>query len=245
MSETTTDTTATEPDAPVEGAQTEAVVETATEPTGQDTPTATEAEPQATPKKGWQETRIGQLTARNATLMRELEEARALVEQAIKPGETAPAATEAEIERRAAALVAEREFQRSVAAWDAKGVKEFPDFRDRCATLAGMGLSLGEKPDLVSCIIEMDDGHKIAAYLSDHPEEAMEIAALPTHRIGIKLAKLSAGMSKPAPVSKAPAPMEPVTGAVTPGFDAFNPKTDMDAWAKNFRENSGLFRRRA
>lgn len=250
MSGTIEDPTATASDGaaetPVEGAQAEVVVETAAAATEGDAPKETDgAEQPAAPKKGWQETRIAQLTARNAAITRELEEARALVEQAIKPGEGAPAATEAEVERRAAALVAEREFQRTLNAWDAKGVKEFPDFRERCATLAGMGLSLAEKPDFVSCIAEMDDGHKIAAYLADHPEEAMEIAALPTHRIGLRLAKLSSGISKPPAVSKAPAPMEPVAGAVTTEFDPFNPKTDMDAWAKNFRESSRLFGRRA
>ena len=128
--------------------------------------------------------------------------------------------------------------------WDAKGVKEFPDFRDRCATLAGMGLSLAEKPDFVSCIAEMEDGHKIAAHLADHPDVAMEIAGMPAHRVALRLAKISASLNKPAPVSRAPAPMAPVSGGVTAGFDLYNPKVSMDAWAENFRKTSKLFNRR-
>lgn len=199
--------------------------------------------PEPAPKKDWRETRIAQLTARNAALIREAEAARALA--ASKPeGERPVELSEAEVERRAEAKVAQRELAAKIDAWAAKGHAEFKDFNDRCDTVAGLGLSPREKPEFMSCIADMDDGHKIVAHLAENPDVALQLAKEPVHKMAMSLARLSSKLSTPVRQSRAPEPVTPVGVSVSSDPDIYDPKMSMEAFAAHFKKTSPLMKGR-
>lgn len=116
--------------------------------------------------------------------------------------------------RAEAARIAEQQaVQTRLQAFDQSGRKDFPDFVERCNTLASLGAS--ENPAFMQAITspELEDGHRIVAQLADDPEKAMQILALPPIRMAAALARLSGQAPKPPPVSKAPPPVRPVNGA--------------------------------
>jgi hypothetical protein len=217
-----------------------APVETPAE--GTETP-VTEAEPEPAPvKKDWKETRIDQLTREKHEARREVDRYKALLEAKPTNGE-APGAgyvPETEVERRAAALVEQRQFADKITEWDKRGNKEFTDFGQRCATVAGLGLAPNEKPAFMACIADMPDGHKLVAYLADHPDEAMALSREPDHRMALKLSAISTTLNKPAPVSRAPAPVSAVGGSVSTTPDLNDPKMSMKEWAALFAKTTTL-----
>lgn len=114
-------------------------------------------------------------------------------------------------ERRALQIIEQRETAAKMSAWDTAGKAEFPDFLDRCATVAALGAT--ERPEFMQIVTDMEDGHKVVAALADDPDLASRIIALPPHKMALELAKLSAPAPKrAAPQSKAPAPPRTVDG---------------------------------
>ena len=94
-------------------------------------------------------------------------------------------------------------------------------------------------------VMEADNGDEIAYYLGTHLDEAKAIAALsPTAQIraiGKLEAKLAAEPAKPSPTSKAPAPINPVSGTGSPPAPV-DPKTEsFEAFMK--RRNKELGRK--
>ncbi len=256
MSETLTDSASVEaPEAvstpaPTDAHATDATPVEATETPAPDAPAPEEPKADTPPpKKDWRETRIAQLTARNAALIREAEEARRLVEQSLKPADGEALrpglVPETEIEKRAAALVQQREYQAKVQTFGDLGAKEFPDFIERCNTVAGLGLAPSDNPAFMQTIAEMPDGHRIVAHLAENPDEAMRIAGEPVHKMALNLAKISSSLAKPEQVSRAPAPITPVGGSVNSAPDIYDPKMPMEEWAKQFAKTTTLkgFRR--
>lgn len=205
-------------------------------------PAATDpaADPAPAPKKNWQTTRIDQLTREKNDARRELERLRA--ELAAKPAadgtQAAPKTPgQEEIERRAAQLLEQRTFETKVKAWDRAGKAEFKDFDERCNVIAGMGLAPNEKPEFMATIVDMEDGHKIIAHLADDPDAAMELAAMPAHRMALKLAQLSAKIApQPKQISRAPAPVSTPAGTTNPTPSLYDPNLSQDQYAKMRRE---------
>ena len=194
-------------------------------PAGAET-TETAPEPPAEPapagKRDWRETRIDQLTREKHEARREADRLRALVEAKAAEDKTG-LVPETEVEKRAAQLAEQREYIAKVTAWAEKGNKEYRDFNERCATVAGLGLSPAERPEFMATIADMDDGHKIVAHLANHPETAMALSKHPAHKMALELAKLSETLRpKPAPISKAPPPVSAPTGAVKPERDVYD-----------------------
>jgi hypothetical protein len=189
-------------------------------PDGETTDTKAEEQPKKAP---WFVDRIARQREANADLARRNEELAARL-TALESGQRPEAdnqqpLTEAEVERRveakaqarAAQLAEQRLMQTKLASFDTAGRKDFPDFVNRCNTIASLGGA--ENPAFMSVITDMDDGHKVVAQLADDPAKAMEILNLPPLRMAAALARLSVQTAKPPPVSKTPAPVRPVNGS--------------------------------
>lgn len=224
---------------PVDVAAAEAPVEVAA------TETPAEPEPKAE-RKDWRETRIGQLT-------REMHEAKREAElykhrlSAIEAGATDKPAEgfvpETEVDRRAAAMLAQQEYAARTASVIHAGDKEFKDFTERCATVAGFGLAPAQKPEFMQTIAELPDGHKVIAHLADNADLAMQLAQAPAHRMAVRLAAIAADLSKPPPVSKAPPPLEAPRGAVTPSRSIYDPNISTEEYSRLRREERAARRR--
>lgn len=241
MSDTTTATqgapqgeTVAEPDTKASTTGSEATAtatDSAEQPNSDDTGQKTKPEP-------WFMRRINQQSAKIAALARQNEALQAMM-NAQRPtteggtGEeaavhTPPQPNQAEIDRKATEIANQREFQRKFDAFDALGRKEFPDFREKCNTLASIGAS--ERPDFMPIVLDMPEAHKIIVQLADNPDEAERILSLPTPRLALELAKLS--LAKPKPVSSAPEPIKPLGGSAGKTGDRLADDAPVSEWMK-------------
>lgn len=221
-----------------------------------DAPKPEDPKPEDKPKKeDWREARIRQQTAkiafeakRNDDLSRRLEQLEAKQPKP-DPTEAPPAAaprTEQDFQRavqQEATRVAEQQaFIGECNKVAQAGTKEFPDFHDAVKTLwdatDGLDANGGMTPTavaLVEAAMETDKPHAVLYHLGQNPEEAIRIAAMKSDaKRGAALAKVAAALSAPPapkPVSKAPAPIEPVSGAARAEVGPQGPK-EISAWMK-------------
>lgn len=104
-------------------------------------------------------------------------------------------------------------YQSKLVSFDNAGRKDFPDFVDRCNTIASLGAA--ENPVFMQAVTSMDDGHKVVAQLAENPQKAIEILSLPPVAMAVALARYANNTPapKPPPVSTAPKPVKPISGA--------------------------------
>jgi hypothetical protein len=181
--------------------------------------------------------RFSRLTARMAAIQRERDELAFRLQQADQQRQGAQPqqqidpqlqqAIEAEAERRLQA----RQTDEKMRAFHKIGGETFQNWPEICTDLQAMGaIPLGD------VLIEMPNGHMVAAALHDEPDELERIAGIRTERgRAVALGKYAQALeTRPAavPISKAPRPIEPVTARHTPRFNAYT--ADMDALLKHF-----------
>jgi hypothetical protein len=195
----------------------------------------------------WAIKRINDETNRRKDVERQLEEARrgsSAQPTAAEGGTERPvpaASADDEVERRAAQLLDQRAFQNRVNAWAEAGNRDFKDdFNDRCNLIAGLGagvefMQIVTDPDIVK------DGHKVVAELADDPEEAQRILRLPPVKMAIELTRIGERISKPSapapkPISRVPAPVNPVGGVTKTTSALEDPDASQDDFDKEFHE---------
>lgn len=231
---------ATETDDANKPAATEVQEAETTEAEGAEKPaeTAAEAEPEEPKKAPWWDKRIAVLTAKNASAEQMLADANARL---AKYENTAPqpdgTMTQADfdkaVEARAAQKAAEQVRSTRLALLIETGNKEYsePEFRTKSNTLASLGAT--ENPAFMAELTEAEHGHKIVAYLGDHPDEAARIMAMPAQRMIREMARLDikvAAGPAPKPVSKAAAPVNPVGGNAKLEARLDDPNLSIDKW---------------
>jgi hypothetical protein len=155
----------------------------------------------------------------------ELEHLRAQ-QQRQPPGEETPEQAQ---QRFVAQIRAQEAAKLRAAMFHREGAKEFPDWQQRCADLMAMGADAG----FAALLVDTPDGVKLAAALAQEPEVVERIASLETERgRAIALGKFAATLEQgngaarapvpaPVPVTRAPAPISPVTGRASPQFDEY------------------------
>lgn len=210
-------------------------------------------------KPTFYEKRFGELTFEKREAQRERDELKAEI-AALKAGkpaettETTPAQTtqpqlgEQDIERRAAQIVDQREYKARVDSVIAAGNKAFDlqTFTEKSNLVAGIA---GDRAyDLLNLVTDpeiVQDGHKVIAALADQPEEAERILALPLHKMTLALTKFAEANAKPAakPISKVPAPVEPVNGGARTGTRLDDPNMPMDEFGPAFLKTLASRRR--
>lgn len=216
------------------------------------------------PKPTFYEKRFGELTRQKREAERRAEEAEARL-AALERGETATSQDEGEtqprprqqqqpqpetdVERAAERLIEHREYSKRVTNVIAAGEAEFDkaEFTAKCNLIADIG---GEAvQDFMKIVTDSDvvtDGHKVIAALADDPDEAERVLSLNPVKMALALTKLSEKLSKPPapkPVSRVPAPVDPVNGAARTTTRLDDPNIPMDDFAKEFLKNAAARRR--
>jgi exonuclease VII large subunit len=174
--------------------------------------------------------RIAQLRARLGAAEREREAQRAELEfyrrqvAAQAPADETP---EQRAMRERAAIRAEVEAQIRTETFHQQGAAAYGDWKQKCDDLVAMGAD----PGFAQLLVEMPDGVKVAAALAGDPSEVQRIANLRSERArAVALGKYAATIegdtpSRPAtaaPVTRAPAPIRPVTGRAAPTFNEYS-----------------------
>lgn len=210
--------TEVEAEAETEEAEVEAAAETETEETEEheDTPEEKLAKLEAKHAKERARTqkRIDKLSAdKKAT------EERAIAAEAKLVAEGKTGLTEEDVnaraERLAAQAVAQKDFDNACNKLAKDATKIDPKFDTKIRALAE---EVGQIPPVSIAILEdLDNGGAILVHLSDNPDEAEVIFALQDRpaKMALELSKLSNKLSakKIKPVSKVPAPNEPINGS--------------------------------
>ena len=141
--------------------------------------------------------------------------------------------TETEINRRAAQLADVRVFNEKCDAIAAKGEQEFPTFKAALGNLHAVGaLGPNVSPAFLQTVAELPEAHKLLNHLGNNPDEAARIASLPQIKMALELAKIETTLNKPKEVSKAPAPIKPVTGTGGGNGDLADPALSMAEFSK-------------
>jgi hypothetical protein len=230
---------------PTDNEQAQTLAQTSTESSTEQTTEPTE-QPQETPKPktDWTQRRISELTwkmheerRQREALAAELAQYRQPTEQQQQQPPGQPQDIDQLVEQRAAAKIADQNFNQACNRVFDAGVKADPNFKANLATLQ----SVGEiTRDFLELVTDMDEGHKVLNHLGANPEEADRILALPPLKQARELAKLEASLGKaapPPPVSKAPAPITPVGSKAAPVEpESFASTADYIAWHKQNRK---------
>jgi hypothetical protein len=228
-----------------------AVTETeATAPVDAGAATETETETKPTeeqPKPSRADRRFAAMSARLAAQAAEIEELRRGGQQSPPAAPTAlpqtPEELQAVVRAEASKLAAEERTRERVAAFHAAGQAAHSDWAERCQNLQAMGADA----QMSHILIEMDDGARVAGALADDPEALERIAGIRTERgRAIALGKFAASLpeARPArtPVSRAPAPIRPVTGVANPTFNEYTASAEQ---LMEFYSKQAMERRRA
>lgn len=180
------------------------------------------------PKQAWWQKRIDEITRARHDAERETQRLKQEIEHyrqrqadpnAQQPPGQAPAnLTDAQIEERANAIAAQREYQRGVARTIDAGNTKYgePAFNAACNTLASLGAN--EQPAFMQAVSDLDNGADVLQHLGTHPEVAARLMAMPPVRMAMELARLEGKITAPPPakpLSRAPAPIAPIEGGVS------------------------------
>lgn len=215
------------------------------------------------PKTDWAHRRIDRVTREREEARAEAKEAReeaaryrAIVEGAgavdgdagDNPTPPPPTAlSEADVDRRAREIVAEKTFTDKCNAVAETGKGRFEDWADTIANLGRMGVLTEQGGPVLNAALETDAPEVILHHLGSNPDEAERIAALSPTRMAIEMDRLAgrlktAAAPKPTPISKVPAPMTPVDGARAGNpIDIYDPGiSDEDFFAQRERQTKGM-----
>ena len=212
MSETETPSAAT----PEETPQAEPTPETE-----QPAQEAGEPEPEAEAKPSKLDRRLATLSARltaadqdRARLEAELQRFRQ--QSPLQPEPEISPEVRAAAERLASQMRDQERARERADGFHEAGKAAYADWPERCQNLMQMGADAG----LAELLVEMKDGAKVAGALADDPEAVERIASIKTERgRAISLGMYAALLAEKEPpprrqVSRAPAPIRPVNGAV-------------------------------
>lgn len=176
--------------------------------------------------------RFAELTARLSAAERreqQREQELAFYRQQAQQQPPADETPEQRYHRERAAIRAEVETQIRTETFHNQGQAAFPDWKQRCDDLVKMGADA----NFAQLLVEMPDGVKVAAALAADPAEVERIANLRSERArAVALGKYAAtiedapatrgnGHAPPPQMTRAPAPIRPVTGRANPQFNEY------------------------
>lgn len=190
-------------------------------------------------REPWFQKRIGELTREKYEAKRHADtvaqEAAQLREQLARyqQGEEVehqPHDVQSQIKHEAQRMLAEQTFNDSCNKVYAAGKAEFPNFDQSVQNLHMVGVGR----DFLELAVTSDASAKLIQHLGNDLDEAARIAALPPVQMARELTKLEYKLAQPVPakpVSKAPAPINPIGsgGATDSGL---RDDLSMDEWAR-------------
>lgn len=185
-----------------------------------------EGEPEVPKAKDWRDRQIAKLRDREKAREAELEEARKELEAARALLAAAPEEREAaslektreEIRKEEAAKVREEAYVKRVndglVAMDEVGKKAFGESWDAQISQAAevFGQEMAKRLDFLEALTDLPNNAAVYHQLTADPDKLEALLAMPPHKMGMELARLSdaAAKPKPKPVSRAPAPIRPI-----------------------------------
>lgn len=208
-----------------------------------------EPEPEPKPKrKDWRESRIAELARKNGDLQRKLDAALVVTAKPEGDGEGPKTYTEEEVDRRAterAATIAEQAaLTKACNDLFARGVETHADkfIAARDGLAAAFGDTLAARPDFLEALTELPNGHEVFFSLANDLDHAAEILALPSAKMGLRLAQLSTDAAKPKvrQVSGAPDPITPIRGSVRAEMDIDDPDLPMAEFVRRRNKQDKL-----
>lgn len=109
------------------------------------------------------------------------------------------------------------------------GEAEYADFEE---VITSNNVKISEPAYLA--IVESEIAHKLAYHLATNPEEAEKLAQLPPYAQAKEIGKLEDRLSAPAKkqISKAPAPISPVTSGKASNDSVLSDDLPIDEWMK-------------
>jgi hypothetical protein len=147
-------------------------------------------------------------------------------QQGLQPAEETPEQREA---RRDAEALQRAEGRVEARRFHEEGANAYPDWKGRCDDLVAMGADAG----FASLLVSMPGGVRVAAALAQDPEAVQRIANIATERgravaLGTYAARLDGTTTtqRTPPVTRAPAPVRPVTGRASPTFNEYTANVD-------------------
>lgn len=213
----------------------------------------TDAPEQEEERKSRGDRRFAELTAKLSAAERQAAQRDAELEFYRRQAQQVPQADETpeqRYHRERAGIRAEVEAQIRTETFHQAGEAQFNDWRQRCDDLVKMGADA----NFAQLLVEMPGGEgvKVAAALAADPSEVERIASLRTERArAVALGKYAATLddaphvpraASTAPTTtRAPAPIRPVTGRVSPAFNEYTANADQLA---DFYMKQAMDRRR-
>lgn len=230
------------PDPVVDPPASPVVVETPPDPVV-DPPAAVDPPAEPDPKPKRTDRHVANLTRKVAdeSRLREAAERRAEAAEALltatKPDAPKPRDQPADIEARAAQIVAEREFNKRLGDIDTAGKKDMgaDEWEQAKATLTAFGATGNQA--FLQALAETENPAKIFAAMADDTDALAELLGKSPAAMAAKLGRMDAQLSKPAvrPLSAAPAPPPKVVpSGVVRDPDPYNypPGMSMKEWSK-------------
>lgn len=136
------------------------------------------------------------------------------------PGAPSPRVfTQEEVQKEAARIAAADAFNRQCNTVFDEGVKAYGnDFQKAVGNLNTAGLITDEDPTFLRAIMDTDAPALLLNHLGKDPAQAERLLSMSPFKMGAELARMADRLAKPAapaPLSKAPAPIDPI-GAARP-----------------------------
>jgi hypothetical protein len=170
--------------------------------------------------------------------------------EALRAGQqtTTPAPTAAlpedEIERRAEAKATQKaaaqSFERNASEVITKGRAEFQDFDESLGQFRHLG---GLDQDTLAAAMETGQGHKVLYTLSKDLARVQELQAMSPTARAVALDRMAHQLQEAPKVSRAPAPIEPLSARAATATDALRDEDSIDEWMRK-REAAALLTRR-
>lgn len=139
----------------------------------------------------------------------------------------------------AAQQLQQQQFMDATSKLDQAGRQLVENYDQRIDNLKMAGAAT---PEFVEALVAVPGAEKVAAYLGDpmNLEEALRIAALPPIRMAVELVQIAEKAKKAfsKPVSKAPAPIDPLGGGSASSGGEPDAKKDPKAWIAWRNENA-------
>lgn len=130
-----------------------------------------------------------------------------------------------------------------------KAATQYEDFEDNFTSLLRMSIPTEVAVQMREAIAESDQAPELLHYLATNPQDAQRIAKLSPTRAAAEIGKLETKLqpapvpAKPASVSRAPAPIEPLAGGVSAVSD--KAPDDPDEYKRWHDERERAKRKRA
>lgn len=187
-----------------------------------------DAEPDPKPKKDWRDRQIikaraAEKAAREASAAKDAEIAELKARLEGDGGDGTPLTEADRTKLREEALATVRKEQRFKtinercdAMFDA-GAKAFPKTWEASVAAVGevFGDEIVQRPDFLEAVTDLDNAAAVYHDLASDPDKMEAVLALPPHKMGMELARISARLAqapRPKAVSKVPPPIKPLDG---------------------------------